>query len=130
MIIDAFKLITIRIFAHKSMLFAVILGVLLSSTITSTSIVFFDTLRNLSLQNQLGNLDQPKVDLLMEVKVKKTDYQTFDSILEIVDNTQKKFEGFITGSYIGIKTWTFFVDERNITSKNVCSNCLRDSCCG
>ena len=126
MIIDAFKLITIRIFAHKSMLFAVILGVLLSSTITSTSIVFFDTLRNLSLQNQLGNLDQPKVDLLMEVKVKKTDYQTFDSILEIVDNTQKKFEGFITGSYIGIKTWTFFVDDRNITSKNVCSNNLRN----
>ena len=39
MIIDAFKLITIRIFAHKSMLFAVILGVLLSSTITSTGTV-------------------------------------------------------------------------------------------
>ena len=78
------------------MLFAVILGVMLSSTITSTSVVFFDSLRNLSLQNQLGNLDQSKVDLLIEVKAKKTDYQTFESILEIVDSTQKKFEGFIS----------------------------------
>ena len=100
MIIDALKLITLRIFAHKSMLFAVILGVMLSSTITSTSVVFFDSLRNLSLQNQLGNLDQSKVDLLIEVKAKKTDYQTFESILEIVDSTQKKFEGFISDSYI------------------------------
>ena len=58
MIIDALKLITLRILAHKSMLFAVILGVMLSSTITSTSGVFFDSLRNLSLQNQLGHLDQ------------------------------------------------------------------------
>ena len=126
MIIDALKLITLRIFAHKSMLFAVILGVMLSSTITSTSVVFFDSLRNLSLQNQLGNLDQSKVDLLIEVKAKKTDYQTFESILEIVDSTQKKFEGFITGSYIGIKTWTFFVDDQNITSKNVCDNNLNN----
>ena len=126
MIIDALKLITLRIFAHKSMLFAVILGVMLSSTITSTSVVFFDSLRNLSLQNQLGNLDQSKVDLLIEVKAKKTDYKTFESILDIVDSTQKKFEGFITGSYIGIKTWTFFVDDQNITSKNVCDNNLNN----
>ena len=62
---DSLKLISIRIIAHKYMLSAVFLGVILSSTITSTTIIYFDSLRDIALQSALNKSSPQKIDLLI-----------------------------------------------------------------
>lgn len=118
---DSLKLISIRIIAHKYMLSAVFLGVILSSTITSTTIIYFDSLRDIALQSALKKSSPQKIDLLLEVNTAPTNNNSHQSIIKTVNSTSRKFKEFIVGNYLGIKTWTFFIDNKEKIN-SICSN--------
>ena len=92
---DSLKLISIRIIAHKYMLSAVFLGVILSSTITSTTIIYFDSLRDIALQSALNKSSPQKIDLLIEVNTAPTNKNSHEAIIKTINSTSTKFKEFI-----------------------------------
>ena len=110
MFLDAVKLIFSRTLTHWRLLLPVILGVLLASTVMATSEVYFQSLRDLALRTAFNSVEPHKADLLIEVSTVPTNKDTHKSMKNIVDSTNNRFDEYINGGFLAIKTWTFFVD--------------------
>ena len=64
MIGNSFQLIVKRTLAHWRLLSAVVVGVVLASTIMASSVIFFDALRDVALQRALANHDASDIDVI------------------------------------------------------------------
>ena len=111
MISNSFQLIGKRTLAHWRLLSAVMIGVVLASTIMASSIIFFDALRDIALQRALSNHEPANLDLLVEAGQVPTNPETHSQIVNAMeDTTIRRFNPFLNHDEFAIKTWTFFVD--------------------
>ena len=98
-----------RTLAHKNLIGAVMVGIILSSTIMSGSVIFFDSLKNLSLQETLSSTSEKNIDILVEANGtpknngdhKKILRQINETIIATCEKITNKNEYFA-------KTSTFF----------------------
>ena len=66
MIGNSLQLIVKRTLAHWRLLSAVVVGVVLASTIMASSVMFFDALRDVALQRALSTHEASDIDVLVE----------------------------------------------------------------
>ncbi|MEE8045329.1 MAG: ABC transporter permease [Dehalococcoidia bacterium] len=111
MIGNSFQLIVKRTLAHWRLLSAVVVGVVLASTIMASSVIFFDALRDVALQRALSTHDASDIDVLVEAGQIPTNPETHATIVDAMNGTiVRRFEPFLDQREFAIKTWTFFVD--------------------
>jgi ABC-type antimicrobial peptide transport system permease subunit len=111
MIGNSFQLIVKRTLAHWRLLSAVVVGVVLASTIMASSVIFFDALRDIALQRALSTHEASDIDVLVEAGQVPTNQETHETIVDAMNHTiVRRFDSFLDGSEFAIKTWTFFVD--------------------
>ena len=111
MIGNSFQLIIKRMLAHWRLLSAVVIGVVLASTIMASSVIFFDALRDVALQRALSTQEQSDIDVLVEAGQVPTNRETHSTIIDAMNGTiVKRFEPFLNEREFALKTWTFFVD--------------------
>jgi ABC-type lipoprotein release transport system permease subunit len=108
---NSFQLIIKRTLAHWRLLSAVVIGVVLASTIMASSVIFFDALRDVALQRALSTHEQSDIDLLVEAGQVPTNRETHSTFVDAMNGTiVKRFEPFLDEREFALKTWTFFVD--------------------
>ena len=111
MIGNSFQLIIKRTLAHWRLLSAVVVGVVLASTIMASSVIFFDALRDVALQRALSSHEASEIDVLVEAGQIPTNEETHSTIVDAMDSEiVGKFSSFLDQSEYALKTWTFFVD--------------------
>jgi hypothetical protein len=111
MIGNSFQLIVKRTLAHWRLLSAVVVGVVLASTIMASSVIFFDALRDVALQRALSSHEGSDIDLLVEAGQIPTNPETHAEIVDAMNGTiVSSFEPFLDQQEFSLKTWTFFVD--------------------
>ena len=64
-LLSAWQLVAKRSLAHWRVLLSVVLGVLLASTIISGTVIYFDALRDLALNQTLAKYDDQELDILI-----------------------------------------------------------------
>ncbi len=111
MISNSFQLIVKRTLAHWRLLSAIVVGVVLGSTIMASSVIFFDALRDVALQRALSTHDASDIDVLVEAGQVPTNQETHRTIVDAMNGTiVRRFEPFLDRREYAVKTWTFFVD--------------------
>ena len=108
---NSFQLIVKRTLAHWRLLSAVVVGVVLASTIMASSVIFFDALRDVALQRALSTHQQSDIDVLVEAGQVPTNRETHSTIVDAMNGTiVKRFDPFLDEHEFALKTWTFFVN--------------------
>ncbi len=111
MISNSLQLIVKRTLAHWRLLSAVVIGVVLASTIMASSVIFFDALRDVALQRALSTRAASDIDVLVEAGQVPTNLETHSTIVDAMNGTiVRRFDSFVDEREFAIKTWTFFVD--------------------
>jgi hypothetical protein len=111
MIGNSFQLIVKRTLAHWRLLSAVVVGVVLASTIMASSVIFFDALRDVALQRALANHDASDIDVIVEAGQVPTSPESHATIVDAMNGTiVRRFDPFLDQREFAIKTWTFFVN--------------------
>lgn len=111
MISNSFQLIVKRTLAHWRLLSAVVVGVVLASTIMASSVIFFDALRDVALQRALSVHNDADIDVLVEASQIPTNAETHSTIIDAMDGAiVRRFAPFLDRHEYALKTWTFFVD--------------------
>ena len=111
MIGNSFQLIVKRTLAHWRLLSAVVVGVVLASTIMASSVIFFDALRDVALQRALSSHKASDIDVLVEAGQLPTNAESHATIVDAMNGTiVRRFEPFLDEKEFAIQTWTFFVD--------------------
>lgn len=111
MIGNSFQLIVKRTLAHWRLLSAVVVGVVLASTIMASSVIFFDALRDVALQRALSTHEPSDIDVLVEAGQVPTTQESHSTIVDAMEGTiVRRFNPFLDEKEFALKTWTFFVD--------------------
>jgi len=111
MISNSFSLIVKRTLAHWRLLSAVVVGVVLASTIMTSSVIFFDALRDVALQRALASHEPADIDVLVEAGQVPTSPDTHATIVDAMNGSiVRRFSPFLNDDEFALKTWTFFVD--------------------
>ncbi|MCX8277252.1 MAG: FtsX-like permease family protein [Dehalococcoidia bacterium] len=111
MIGNSFQLIVKRTLSHWRLLSAVVVGVVLASTIMASSVIFFDALRDVALQRALSTHEQSELDVLVEAGQVPTNPETHSVMVDAMNGSiVRNFSHFLDQTEFAIKTWTFFVD--------------------
>ncbi|HIN15518.1 MAG TPA: hypothetical protein EYM69_07790, partial [Dehalococcoidia bacterium] len=111
MIGNSLQLIVKRTLAHWRLLSAVVVGVVLASTIMASSVIFFDALRDVALQRALSTHEASELDVLVEAGQVPTNAETHATIVDAMSGSiVSRFEPFLDDREFALKTWTFFVD--------------------
>lgn len=111
MIGNSLQLIVKRTLAHWRLLSAVVVGVVLASTIMASSVIFFDALRDVALQRALSTHEASELDVLVEAGQVPTNAETYAAVVDAMNGTiVRRFEPFLDEREFALKTWTFFVD--------------------
>ena len=111
MIGNSLQLVVKRTLAHWRLLSAVVVGVVLASTIMASSVIFFDALRDVALQRALSTHNASDIDVLVEAGQVPTNQETHAQVVEAMDGSiVRKFNPFLDQREFALKTWTFFVD--------------------
>ena len=111
MIGNSLQLIVKRTLAHWRLLSAVVIGVVLASTIMASSVIFFDALRDVALQRALSTHEASELDVLVEAGQVPTNAETHATIVDAMSGSiVSRFEPFLDDREFALKTWTFFVD--------------------
>ncbi|MCZ6505189.1 MAG: FtsX-like permease family protein, partial [Actinobacteria bacterium] len=79
-VILAWPMVVKRGLAHWRLLSAVIVGVLLASTVMAGTIIYFDSLRELALDNTLDKLSTTEKDIILEADRGPTTFEEFAKV--------------------------------------------------
>jgi ABC-type lipoprotein release transport system permease subunit len=110
MIGNSLQLIVKRTLAHWRLLSAVVVGVVLASTIMASSVIFFDSLRDVALQRALSTHEPSELDVLVEAGQVPTTPETHATIVDAMNGSiVHRFDPFLDEREYALKTWTFFV---------------------
>lgn len=100
-----------RTTAHWKLLSAVVVGVVLAVTVMSSSVVFFESLRDLALRRTLAVPTPTQLDVLVEASDTPASRAKHRELEQKMDETVVgRLSPFLNGVYLGVKSWTFFVD--------------------
>ena len=112
MINNSLQLVVKRTLAHWRLLSAVVIGVVLASTIMASSVIFFNALRDVALQRALSTHTSTDIDVLVEAGQIPTNSQTDAAIVDAMNRSiVQHFSPFLNRHEFALKTWTFFVDR-------------------
>ena len=112
MINNSLQLVVKRTLAHWRLLSAVVVGVVLASTIMASSVIFFNALRDVALQRALSTHTSTDIDVLVEAGQIPTNSQTDAAIVNAMNRSiVQHFSPFLNRHEFALKTWTFFVDR-------------------
>jgi len=111
MINNSLQLVVKRTLAHWRLLSAVVVGVVLASTIMASSVIFFNALRDVALQRAISTHTSTDIDVLVEAGQIPTNSQTDATIVDAMNSSiVQQFSPFLNRHEFALKTWTFFVD--------------------
>ena len=98
-----------RTLAHINLITAVMIGIILSSTIMSGSVIFFDSLKNLSLQETLSSTSDKNIDIIVEANATPKNSEDHKKILKKINETiVATCENITNHNEYFAKTSTFF----------------------
>ena len=86
MINNSLQLVVKRTLAHWRLLSAVVVGVVLASTIMASSVIFFNALRDVALQRAISAHASTDIDMLVEAGQIPTNSQTDATIIEAMNS--------------------------------------------
>ena len=101
-----------RSLSHWRLLSTVIVGVLLASTVMSGTVIYFDALRELALDNTLDALTVEETDILLKADRGPTTVEEFQKVARQVDRqVEGRIGWFLRGQERASRSATFFVTE-------------------
>ncbi len=101
-----------RTASHWRLTSAVVIGVVLAVAIMSSSVIFFESLRDLALIRALAKPAPTELDVLVEAGDAPASYDTHRELNATMDRTViQRMRPFTRSVEQGVKSWTFFVNE-------------------
>ena len=109
-IIVAWPQIVRRTLANWQLMSTVVVGVLLASSIMAGTIIYFDALRELALNNSLAQLSVNDTNILIKSDRGPTTYDERDKVVrETEREIQNRVSWMLRDGTTGVKTATFFL---------------------
>ena len=97
-------------FANRRLLSSVVIGVLLASAVTSGTVIYFDSLRELALGAELANYDALDLNVLVKTTKGPTNREEYEGVRRIVEGGYEPGLGWLLdGAARGGRSATFFV---------------------
>ena len=97
-------------FANRRLLSSVVIGVLLASAVTSGTVIYFDSLRELALGAELANYDALDLNVLVKTTKGPTNREEYEGVRRIVEGGYEDGLGWLlSGAARGGRSATFFV---------------------
>ena len=97
-------------FANRRLLSSVVIGVLLASAVTSGTVIYFDSLRELALGAELANYDALDLNILVKTTKGPTNREEYEGVRRIVEGGYEPGLGWLLdGAARGGRSATFFV---------------------
>jgi len=108
----ALELMARRSLSHWRLLSAVVVGVVLAGAIMATSVLFFESLRDLALQRALEQHDPGRLDILIDARDAPLSDERHDAVTGIVESTVlRHLSPFLKSHSSGLKSWTFYIGD-------------------
>ena len=105
----AWQLVVRQAIAHWRLLSAVVVGVMLASTIMAATVVYFDALKELALKSALASRPPAELDILMKTERGPTNYVEAERVSSIVDRFIDGRVGWMVEDRItAVRSATFF----------------------
>lgn len=109
--LSSLPLVLKRTLAHWRLLSAVIIGVVLAVTIMASSVIFFESLRDLALDRALEKPLPTEIDVLVEASDTPASFESHREINARMDATViQRLRPFLNAVEPAVKSWTFFPD--------------------
>ena len=109
-LILAWQMVAKRSLAHWRLLLSVVLGVLLASAILSGTIIYFDSLRDLSLENGLQQHSPTELDVVIQTKKSPISSAEYATVRAIVDRETRVGVGWMLTDRLRVgSSPTFFL---------------------
>ena len=110
MFLSALELMFRRSLSHWKLLSAVIIGVMLAVSIMSATVLYFDALRNIALQHDLGQQAPSTLDVLVEAKQSPVNREAHEEFTGFVGPRIDRYLGPIADDIsVAYKSSTFYV---------------------
>lgn len=110
-VILAWPLVVKRGLAHWRLLFAVIVGVLLASMIMAGTVIYFDSLRELALDNTLDKLSTTEKDIILKADRGPTTFDEFAKVERAVLRQLGRVDWMLRDIERAGRTSTFFLTQ-------------------
>ena len=108
--LTAWTLVAKQSFAHWRLLSAVVMGVVLATTIMSGTVVYFDALRDLALDNILAKRSDHELDILQRTERGPVSYEEYERVDTIARRESDDRIGWaVTDRFRVGKSQTFFL---------------------
>ena len=108
--LTAWQLVAKQSFAHWKLLSAVVVGVVLATTIMSGTVVYFDALRDLALDNILGKRSDQELDILQRTARGPVSYEEYERVDAIARRESDARIGWAVTDRLRVgKSQTFFL---------------------
>ena len=99
-----------RSLASWKLLSSVVLGVLLASVVMSSTVIFFDSLREIALKSALDKLGEHDANILVQTERGPTNTEEYHRVIEKVENVvQNKLSPYLNGLTSAGRSSTFFL---------------------
>ena len=109
-LISAWHLVGKRSLAHWKLLSAVVIGVLMASTIMASTVMYYDSLKGLALKNALSKLTNADADIIIKADRGPTSYKEYARVSDAVDEVLEDQVAWLLKDRLrGGKTSTFFL---------------------
>ena len=108
--ISAWQFVMKRSLAHWKLLFSVVLGVLLASSIMSGTVIYFDALREIALRSALSQYSEAEMHIIMQGQRGPVNREEALRVSRVVDEAvAQRLEWLIDGRIHAAKTPTMFL---------------------
>ena len=109
-LISAWPQVARRSITHWRLLSSVVVGVLLASAIMAGTVIYFDSLRELALENTLSRLSVTEADIVVKAERGPTSYQEYEKVAASIGaEVDRRLDWFLRDRIRGGKTSTFFL---------------------
>lgn len=119
----AIQLILSRSLSHWQLYFTVVIGVLLSSMIMAGTVLYFDTLKEVSLQHTFEGYEKNELNILLQADRGPVSYDEYQKIIDVMElHYERDMKWFVSQIKHAGKTPTFSItpsgDEINSGEDN------------
>ena len=109
-LISAWPLVARRSLAHWKLLSSVVIGVLLASAIMSGTVIYYDALRELALENTLDQLTTNEKDIVVKAERGPTSYEEYEKVRRSMNaQFDRQVDWFVRDRIVAGKSSTFYL---------------------
>ncbi len=121
-VISSLPMVLKRTLAHWKLLSAVVVGAVLAVTIMASSVIFFESLRDLALKRALEVPLPTALDVLVEAGDVPATRDTHRQLTSTIDQTiVSRLGPFLNRVDLSVKSWTFFSLESRMLPADQCA---------